>query len=219
MRRSLMKVLSAACMLLLVSCYPEGAEYVEDLDVVYTNYDPDFNFSQQNTFAIPDSIVLINEQNFVSVDGDNIPDIVDPVYADVILNQIRENMTAMGWTEVDREANPDVILLVTATRTTNLHYNYDYRYWDWWYPGSYFGGFRGWGWYYPGYSPGYYTGYRTGTLMIQMTHPADVGVNNNVPVVWLSVINGLLEGSTTNINNRLRQSIDQAFSQSPYLNL
>ena len=199
-------------LLVLSNCKPEGPEYVEELDVVYTNYDPNFNFSEQHTFAIPDSIVLISNQNFSSTGG-NTPEVVDPVYGDQILDLIRENMVALGWTEVEKTENPDVVLLVSASRTTNLFYNYDWRYWDWWYPGA----FTGYGMYYPGYSPGYISGYRSGSLMIQMANVANTGVNNNVPVVWLSVINGILEGSTENIGNRLQGTINQAFDQSPYL--
>jgi len=66
----------------LCSCYPEGPEYVEELDAVYTNYDPEFNFPDQNTYAMPDSIILINEQNFVVIDSDDTPEVADPVYAD-----------------------------------------------------------------------------------------------------------------------------------------
>lgn len=203
-------------MLMAVGCYPEGAEYVEELDVVYTDYDPEFAFSEQSTYAIPDSMVLINSQNFSSSTGNNSPDIVNPAYANPILDEIKVNMDAMGWTQVDKEEDLDVILLVSVTRTTNLYYNYDWNYWDWWYPG----GVGGMGWYYPRYSPaGYISGYRSGTLMIQMINASDMGVNNNVPVVWVGVINGLLEGSTENISNRLIQTIDQVFKQSPYLKL
>jgi hypothetical protein len=50
-----------------------------------------------------------------------------------------------------------------------------------------------------------------------MTHPKGIGANENIPVVWTSVVNGLLEGSTNSLNTRLKQTIDQAFKQSPYL--
>lgn len=214
MKSALSITLTFVVLLVFGSCHPDGPENIEDMDIVYTDYDPDFNFSEQNTFAIPDSIVLIDNQSYLAYAEDSIPETVDPVYGDPILNQIRENMLDLGWTEVDRTENPDVVVLVTASRTTNLFYNYDWRYWDWYYPGAY----TGFGWYYPGYSPGYVSSYRTGSLMIQMANVANIGVNNNVPVVWLSVINGVLEGSTENIGNRLRQTIDQAFAQSPYLN-
>jgi hypothetical protein len=38
-------VLYMSIMVLLGSCYPNGAEEYEDLDIVYTNYDDQFDFS------------------------------------------------------------------------------------------------------------------------------------------------------------------------------
>jgi hypothetical protein len=50
-----------------------------------------------------------------------------------------------------------------------------------------------------------------------MTDTKKNGINNNVPIVWDAVINGLLEGSSVSINNRIKFNIDQAFVQSSYL--
>lgn len=192
------------------SCYPEGPEYVDQLDVVYTNYDEGFDFSDKGTFSVPDSVLKISGQNT------NDPEFVNPVYGDVIIAQIRENMTNYGWSEVDADEDPDVIILPSSMSTTTLHYHYNWNYWDWYYPG--------WGagmnWYYPGYYPAYVSGYSTGTVFIQMTYPDGTSpTNNNVPVVWNSVIDGLLQGSTENLNERFRTNINQAFVQSPYLDL
>ena len=187
MRHFLNGFLWIQALLLLGSCYPDGPEYVEDLDVVYTNYDPDFSFADQRTFAIPDSIVLIEGQNYVANRRDSVPATVDSVYAKPILALIRKNLASRGWTEVDRTENPDVLVLVSANRTTNLYYNYDWRYWDWWYPGAY----ADYGWYYPNYfpnygqGPGYLSGYCSGSLLMQIANPSAAGVNHNVPVVWV----------------------------------
>ena len=42
---------------LLTQCYPEGPVYVDEMDIVYTNYDPDYDFSAEQTFALPDKIM------------------------------------------------------------------------------------------------------------------------------------------------------------------
>lgn len=202
----------------LSGCYPEGPEFVEELDIVYTDFDPDFNFEAQNTYAIPDSIVLIREQNFTPTNGEDLPDFVEAEFGNQILDHIRQNMNAIGWTEVEEAEDADVLLLVTATTSTNVTYHYDPRYWDWYGPGVFpGGGFAGGGWFYPGFSPVVRSDFRTGTLMIQLADPTEPGVNNNVPVEWIAVINGLLEGSRTNLQNRIETTIDQAFAQSPYL--
>ncbi|WP_335966666.1 DUF4136 domain-containing protein [Galbibacter sp. PAP.153] len=199
-----------AC-LLITGCDQDGPDYVDELDVVYTNYDDSFNFDEQLTYAVPDSIIEVDDIDF---DDELIsPDFIDPIYADVILDNIVANMDNRGWQQVDKDADPDVIILAAAMQTTNLYYYYDWGYWGWWYPGFY----PDWGWWYPGYYPPVVSAYRSGTLVLQMTYPAGIGVNDNIPVVWTSAINGLLEGSTSSINDRLKNTVDQAFIQSPYL--
>ena len=37
---------------ILAGCYPKGAEYAEELDLVYTNFYEQFNFSNAKTFAM-----------------------------------------------------------------------------------------------------------------------------------------------------------------------
>jgi hypothetical protein len=63
------------------------------------------------------------------------------------------------------------------------------------------------------------SGVRSGSVLLQMTHPDGMGGNDNIPVVWTGVFNGLLQGSQESINQRISQTIDQAFNQSPYLNI
>jgi hypothetical protein len=52
-----------------------------------------------------------------------------------------------------------------------------------------------------------------------MTYPEGITAADNIPVVWSSILNGLLEGSTSQISTRISSSIDQAFDQSPYLSV
>ena len=61
---------------LMSGCYPKGAEYNEELDIVYTNYNPDFNFSSKMTYALPDSIIKISGDNFLDPDGNGKPEFV-----------------------------------------------------------------------------------------------------------------------------------------------
>jgi len=198
----------------LEGCYPKGAEYYSDFDLVYTNYSSDSSFQQRKTFAIPDSIVKITGD--ILADPSSPPSMMSDVYATPILNQIKQNMISYGWTVVDKHASPDVILLVTSTTTTNLYYYYDWGYWGWYYPGY----SPGWGWYYPGYYPPYVTSFRTGSLFVQMADQKAIIANphvGNVPVIWYAIVNGLVEGSNAEVLGRTQTNIDQAFIQSPYL--
>lgn len=209
------KVLISVSIIILAGCYPKGAEYIEELDLVYTNYYDQFDFKARTTYALPDSVIKITGENFNDPDGNGKPEFLPKASGDVILNQIKTNMTAYGYTEVDRSQNPDILILVSTMTTTNIYYYYDWWYWDWWYGGYY----PPWGWYYPCcYYPGYVTGYRSGSVLIQMADPKALGQGDtNVPVVWTAILNGLAEGGSSNIATRVQAGIDKAYAQSPYL--
>ena len=53
--KRLMLSTSTLALILLMGCYPDQPEFVEEYDVVYTNYSPDFNFSNSYTFSLPDA--------------------------------------------------------------------------------------------------------------------------------------------------------------------
>ncbi|WP_057935752.1 DUF4136 domain-containing protein [Algoriphagus resistens] len=198
---------------MLVSCTPDGAEYIDELDVVYTNYDVNNDFASYTTFAVPDKIVKISNGTVNAANGEFEPEYLSPAYTAAILASIRSNMQDAGYTEVDKSADPDLIILPTALQTDQIFFYYDWWYWNWFYPG--WG--PGWGWYYPGYYPPQVSRVRTGTIMMQMTDPQNISETNQIPVVWTGVINGLLEGSENSISERINTTIDQAFEQSPYL--
>ena len=197
---------------ILGGCYPKGAEYYEEIDLVYTNYSSEYDFASKNTYAIPDSVVKINDDSFNDPDGDGKPAFLASSYSTVILDELKKNMAANGWTLVNKNANPHVILLPTTMTTTNIYYYYDWAYWGWWYPGYY----PGWGWYYP-YYPAYVTGYRSGSVLMQMVDGAPRPSGDNIPVVWTGILNGLAEGGTANLTARIQTGIGKAFAQSPYL--
>jgi len=211
MKTIYLKIIFGCCTLLLLGCYPQQSASVNEYDIVFTNYAKDFDFPAHKSYALPDSVVLVTDASTSSSD----PLFVDKATASVILTQIRTNLNNLGWVEEDT-LTADIILLPTAFQTTNVSYYYPYYYWGWYYPGYY----PGWGWGYPGYGYGYpvTSTYSTGTLMMQMTYRDGIEASS-VPVVWTGLINGLLNtgGTSSSINNRIKSSIDQSFSQSPYL--
>src|SRR5688572_17062542 len=192
---------------LLAGCYPKGPEYIEDLDLVVTNHDVSFDFKKYKTYSLPDRIVKITG----NLEEGEDPEYVNEITADLILDGIRENMQSYGWTEVSELQDPDMIILPSAMQSTTFVYYYDYWYWDWYYP------IYWWGWYYP--YPIYGGSYTSGSVFFQMTYPDGITAADNVPVVWSSILNGLLEGGTSEINSRIKKSVDQAFDQSPYLSV
>lgn len=200
----------ALMMGLITACYPGGAEFVDELDIVSTNYDEDFNFAAEMTYSLPDCVIEIDDSDFGDPGGE-LPDCISDQFSDEILSKIRENMTAYGFTEVDESEDPDLVFLVSAMETTTLYYFYDPSWWWWYYPG--WG--PGWGWGYP-YPPAYVSGYTSGTIFMQMSDPDGIE-GDKVPVHWNGIINGLLQGSNSNILSRIDRNVDQAFEQSPYL--
>jgi Domain of unknown function (DUF4136) len=186
-------LLGIALVSLLLSCYPHKNIYVDEYDIVGTAPDKQFDFSTHKTYALPDSIIL--------VDGDaykNKKECIDQTTANLILGQIRMNLDAYGWVEKDTSV-ADIILLPSVFKNTTISYYYDYAYW---------------GWYYPGYYPGYGWGYPGGAMTYRKGIEA-----GSVPVVWTGLINGLLNtgSSTSSVNTRIKKNIDQAFKQSEYL--
>jgi len=200
MKRGIKFLLFLTGAFLLWGCYPNGPDYIEDMDIVVTKHNPDYEFAAKATYAMPNKIVKITGS---AVEGDT-PEFIPDVTAQKILAQIDKNMQALGWAKVAFDANPDLLLEPAAMETTTVYYWYDY--WYWWYGG-----------YYPywGYPPVYYTSYTTGTLLMRLIDPDQTGANGNPIGQWTGAINGIL--TSTYDAARMNSAIDRAFSVSPYL--
>ena len=99
----------------------------------------------------------------------------------------------------------DVHIVPFATKNTWAGYTCYPYYWDYWY-----GYPPGYGWCYP-----YPYTFTTGTVLIVMLDPTKP--TDSSPI-WVAAINGLVSGSSTSeINQRVGNTINQAFNQSSYL--
>jgi Domain of unknown function (DUF4136) len=187
---------------LLTGCYPDGPDYTEELDVVYTTYDDEYDFVSKGTYAMPDQIVVDIEID----NGDTTYVYMKDIYATPILQKIEDNMTALGYQRVDVSADPDLLMMPAGMTSTTYYYYYWYC---WWY-GGYWGG---WGWYYPPYYS--VSSYTTGSLILVLSDPnVDSPINRSLPS-WICAMNGLLSGGYD--LDRVLDGIDQGFTQSPYL--
>ena len=193
--------------ILLSGCYPKDELYIEDLDLVLTNYDKNTNFSSNKTYAISDSVVKLFSSDYTDPDGNGKPDFLKQSAANIIISKVNSNMAAYGYTRVNQNQNPDVTVLVTCFESTYVYYTYDYYYWGWYYP--YY-------WYYP-YPTSMYSSQSTGTIMMMMLDNGELNDADMVPAVWTAVLNGLLDASHSGMSARVNVGIDQAFSQSTYL--
>ena len=73
-----------------------------------------------------------------------------------MLEKLKSNMAALGWTPVSNPTDADVVLFPAVWTNTTIYYWYDY--WCWYYPY-----YCGWGWGYPSV-----TAYTTGTLVMTL---------------------------------------------------
>ena len=201
----------------LVSCYPGGDQTYSDYDLVFSNYDQNFDFTQVHTYYMPDSVVHI-------LDTLNPQDNISRIYDGAILSEIEKDMTARGYVrlpQIDDQNQPDAILTAVAfTVTVN-----SISYWD----PYYYWGYDPWWDYYPWWGPGYdywypwgdvvvVSSYDVGTLLMIMQDPKHPDITNKkIPVEWIGGINGLMGDTKTSTQQRITKGIDQAFIQSPYL--
>ncbi len=197
MRRPTIYISILVLALSLASCYPGGIEYYEDTDVVYTDYELEFDFLSMSTYSMPDNVVKITGN---VIEGED-PEFIKEPYNTQIITRIAENMADLGWTRVDDPVDADLVLFPASWTNTTIYYWYDY--WCWYYPY-----YCGWGWGYPSVSS-----YTTGTMV--MTLVADGEEYVEPSRVWTGAVNGLLSGA--NNTSRIYKGIDQAFEQSPYL--
>jgi len=207
----------------LTACYPGTIESVSELDVVVTVHDTLADFGSLLLYAMPDTVIQVNDTAEGSVE---LPHDNDAL----IISTIEANLEALGYVRVHIPDNPadlpldsvpDFVLLVTAIGVENTAYTWypGWGYWGWWPGWGYYPPYGpGWGWGYPGYIGS--TKYEQGTLFMDMIDPSDP-MNDpdepSVPVLWTGALRGLLAGGAAQGQSRIVNGINQAFTQSPYL--
>ncbi len=192
--------------LALPGCYPGEVVTNEETDLVLTHHEEEPDFSAYATYAMPDTLMV------ASPDDD-----FTPTYEAEIIAAIERNMSELGYTRVTNPSTQTADLILIPEMIIANHYAAGtcWSCWGWgwnpWYPG--------WGGgYYPPYPPSYVVSYQSGTILMTL-----IKVDNNLAdgefpdAVWTGAINGLLRNSIT--LERIEYLIDQAFDQSPYLNL
>ena len=202
-------LLSFVLVTVLHACTPSSPDYISDYDLIYTKEDKSFNFQNVTTYYLPDSVVH-------GPSGGSTP---NHKYDAQILSTLKTNLDALGWTRLPNSggsAKANVVVLPFAS-TSEYQSCAAYCWWCYW------GWYPIWGYYPPAWGGGWgwgssvvCTNYSTGTLTIGMTNP-NTAAANTLPVVWTGILNGLMEGSETDVRSRITNSINQMFTQSPYL--
>jgi hypothetical protein len=183
-------------------CYPGDIDDVEELDTVSTFFAQNSDFASVHTFALIDSVVPIPEDETIPVS-----------LSAAVLNTTRENLTALGWTELTGAAsrNADVVVATAVSSITYVYQDW-YAYWGWW---PYWdASWAGWGWYWP--YPVTYV-YDIGTVSVTMVEQRAARADEQlIPVIWQAFVRGVAQTTGDNAA-RAAGGIDQAFAQSDYL--
>lgn len=196
--------------LMAIACHKEP--YPQDGDseyLVYTQPAKDVNFADFQTFDIADSLLVIGQSEKPQYSHSN--------NALALIQAYRTNMEKAGY--IYTPSNPDADLGIQLTYIIKTeryiqYYNND-PYWWLDYPGYWPSGYWGnwYGWYYP--YPVTYT-YTTNAFIAEM-----VDLNSEqgkaLKIVWSAYIGGPAGYSVQDDINRMKDSVDQAFAQSPYL--
>ncbi len=208
----------------------DETDSIEDYDTVTTKYDPDFNFDSRQYYLLPDTVMMITDNESYEKSQEEL------ALDSAILAQVETQIEEAGYTKLSLADTADsdkmdqaVIILASRATVTyvnyyNDYYNYGRSYWNWYYGFNYYLPGYYWDYYYPWGQPiDYAYTYSVGTVIIEMVDPAEpykVDDNNDevvYPVRWLAVLNGLAEMSYENTEQRVTDGIDEAFNRSPYL--
>lgn len=196
-----------ALLLLLLSCYPSSDfSSLADYDVVLTQYDENQDFGDYETFFVDPTVYHYKDPE------DDSEDDIGRQHDALIITTIKDNLSAAGYLEkADADsADPSDLLIVvgiTSSKWYSVWYPWYPGYCDWW-------GYCGW---YPG-PPQVTYAYTTGTLFIDMFDIKNADDDTDyAPIPWYSRINGILNDTSSGAARRIENSINQAFTQSPYL--
>jgi hypothetical protein len=177
-------------------CYPEGAETNSDYDLIISAYNPGFDFSSASSFALPDTLIVLNDTTASELIE------LTPDQRVAFVAAVRENLVSYGWNDsTNAQAEAETIVLVSA-----IVAKYSDNIWDeWkWYEGlgnlQPFGQNSRYPWY-PNEFP-YIYDYTIGTLLITMIDARQLPVSGEEPpTVWIGSLNGIISSKTINTSN------------------
>lgn len=203
-------LLISAVIMMAAACHKEPYGNDDGEYLVYTTPGKDVDFSPFKTYYLADSLLVIGS-------GDN-PQYSQSDNAMELIERVRNNMENYGYVYTSDRDDADLGIQMTfVVKTERFVKYYSNPYWWLDYPGYWLPGFWGnWcGFYYP--YPISYT-YSTNALMIDMVNlDSPQGKDEKLEVIWSSYIGGPAGYSLSSDIDRIEDSIDQAFVQSPYL--
>ena len=203
-------LLIPALVLLAVACHKEPYIDSDNEYLVYTSPGKDATFASFTTFDLADSLLVIGQSAK--------PEYSQSQNAIALIQAVRTNMEKAGYVYTPDNPDADLGIQMTYVIKTDRYVQY-YNDPYWWlnYPGYWSPGYWGnyVGFYYP--YPVTYT-YSTNALMVDMVDLTTPKTGTEaLEVVWSVYIGGPAGSSVASDVEVMKNAIDQAFVQSPYL--
>jgi hypothetical protein len=200
----------------LAACDDDDDDITGPTGVVTVVRDQNFAFATLHTFAMPDTVIHFAPLTGAALD-------VSREFDRAALDEVRQNLLLRGYTQVTnpQTTQPDFVVLVGSTATTNYNAYVSYPWFDVW------GFYPGWGWYTPGFSSAWgiaypwsgevgVTAYDRGTMVVTIIPTVSVNATNEmVNASWAGVASALLDGTVTSTS--VANAVDLMFQKSPYL--
>jgi hypothetical protein len=204
MKRMLLGLLSFGALLAGCSKEPLANLTEEESRIYITDYDSKADFKTYGTFAISDSVAVIHNGSVSH--QQNATDLA-------FINAVRSELTARGYVQVSRTANPDIAVNVTRIYNTSTGVIQYSNYWNDYagYYDPYYYGYGGYGYYSP-YSYEVYS-VREGALSVDVLDLKNAAANNRINGIWT----GLIRGSGIFNSGTAANQVGMLFNQSPYL--
>lgn len=203
--KKLMVVLFVALSMWSCETEPDSLKLYDDL-VVSTNFDPDVNFGNYTTYAIPTDTI-----GFVSNTNPNDTILVSSSsnghFPRTILQRVVKNLNDRSFSRVDRSDNPDLGVNVYIVKDFNVFQQVVY-------PNYYYPSYYGYGSYYSYPYVNTYA-YNTGALVVELVDLKNPTIDNKVKVIWNAYMGDVY--NTIDLDAQSTEAIDQAFTQSNYL--
>jgi hypothetical protein len=170
-------------------------------------------FGGFRTFTMPDTVVHVLAATGTPV---SVPRDLDQV----LLNEVRANFLARGYTQATLGTRPDFVVLVSATASQKYQAFVTYPWYGYW-------GFYDWSWYAPGFTTNWgevypwqptvtTVQYDRGTVVVDMIPTLSVNpLAQTVTSAWAGVGTGVMDGSLT--ADIVIAAVDRMFELSPYL--
>jgi hypothetical protein len=212
---------AVGCALLAIFAAPACAPQPfapEEIDVIATRQAEGADFGDLRTFSMPSYVVdLCEELTDIPPGGlggaggagplDDLETCEAPDHSldDLVLEEVRAQLEALGYEEVEADADPDIAVLIGLVAQADL------RVWDgvpWCYAHSLFPGC---------WQPTYEYQYRLpyGTLLMDFVLPAESQSDSELVSVFTTVLAGVAIPEAD--DERMISAIQTAFEQAPYL--